>query len=148
MYHAIRQGQEVVWILLKNPMNASTRHERKISDDFHKANRYIWQNREGTAQVLSEWFKIDNEMAAATYDSIAEAFNDDGSLRESGLRILIDKAKRDSKITRDVTSNEVADLSILLEAQREREHHTNADDSQKAPKSDLLRSRAMGLCLG
>jgi len=23
----------------------------KIVDDFHKANRYIWQNREGTAQV-------------------------------------------------------------------------------------------------
>jgi hypothetical protein len=56
----------------------------KISDDFHKANRYIWQNREGTAQVLSEWLKIDNEMAVATYDSIAEAFNDDGSLPKAG----------------------------------------------------------------
>ena len=84
-----------------------------------KANRYIRQNREGTAQVLSEWLKIDNETAVATYDSIAKAFNDDGSLPETGLRILIDEAKRDSKITRDVGFNEVADLSILLEAQRE-----------------------------
>jgi ABC-type nitrate/sulfonate/bicarbonate transport system substrate-binding protein len=84
-----------------------------------KANRYIRKNREGTAQVLSEWLKIDNETAVATYDTIAKAFKDDGSLPESGLRILIDEAKRDNKITRDVTSNEVADLSILLEAQRE-----------------------------
>ena len=37
----------------------------------------------------------------------------------NGLRILIDEAKRDNKITRDVGFNEVADLSILLEAQRE-----------------------------
>jgi hypothetical protein len=73
-----------------------------------KANRYIRQNREGTAQVLSEWLKIDSETAVATYDSISKAFNDDGSLPESGLRILIDEAKRDNKITRDVTSNEVA----------------------------------------
>jgi NitT/TauT family transport system substrate-binding protein len=84
-----------------------------------KANRYIRQNREGTAQVLTDWLKIDNETATATYDSIAKAFNDDGSLPESGLRLLIDEAKRDGKVTREVSFSEVADLSILLAAQKE-----------------------------
>jgi ABC-type nitrate/sulfonate/bicarbonate transport system substrate-binding protein len=84
-----------------------------------KANRYIRQNHEGTAQVLSEWLKIDNETAVATYDSIAKAFNDDGGLPESGLRILIDEAKKDNKIIRDFASNEAANLSILFEAHRE-----------------------------
>ncbi len=84
-----------------------------------KANRYIRQNREGTAQVLRVWLKIDNETAVDTYDSIAKAFKPDGSLPESGLRILIDEAKKDNRINRDVSFNEVADLSILLEVQRE-----------------------------
>ena len=38
---------------------------------------------------------------------------------KTGLRLLIDEAKRDSKVTREVSFSEVADLSILLEAQKE-----------------------------
>ena len=96
-----------------------TRMKLRVIKAGIKANRYIRQNREGTAQVLTEWLKIDNETALATYDSIAKAFNDDGSLPENGLRLLIDEAKRDSKVTREVSFSEVADLSILLEAQKE-----------------------------
>jgi ABC-type nitrate/sulfonate/bicarbonate transport system substrate-binding protein len=43
-----------------------------------KANRYIRQNRDGTIQAWIEWMKIDKEMAAATYDSVWKAFNEDG----------------------------------------------------------------------
>ena len=84
-----------------------------------KANRYIRQNREGTIQAFMEWMKIDKEMAGATYDSVGKAFNEDGSLPEDGLRLLIDEAKKAAKISREVASSEVADLSILREAQKE-----------------------------
>ncbi len=84
-----------------------------------KANRYIRQNRDGTIQAFMEWMKIDKEMATATYDSVGKAFNEDGSLPEDGLRLLIDEAKKAAKISREVASSEVADLSILREAQNE-----------------------------
>lgn len=84
-----------------------------------KANRYIRQNREGTLEVMAEWLKIDKEMAAATYESMSKAFNDDGSLPEKGLRLVIDEAKRVGKVDREVSLSEVADLSILSAAQRE-----------------------------
>jgi ABC-type nitrate/sulfonate/bicarbonate transport system substrate-binding protein len=84
-----------------------------------KANRYIRQNRDGTIQVFMEWMKIDKEMATATYDSVGKAFNEDGNLPEDGLRLLIDEAKKAAKISREIASSEVADLSILREAQRE-----------------------------
>ena len=84
-----------------------------------KANRYIHQNRDGTIQVMMEWLKINKEIATATYDSVANAFNQDGSLPEKGLRLAIDEAKRIGKVDRDVAFSEVADLSILREAQRE-----------------------------
>ena len=84
-----------------------------------KANRYIRQNREGTLPVITEWLKIDNAMAAATYDSSMKTFSEDLNLPDSGLRLLIDEAKRVAKVTREVSLSEVADLSILKEAQRE-----------------------------
>ena len=84
-----------------------------------KANRYIRQNRDGTIQVMMEWMKIDKEMATATYDSVGKAFNEDGNLPEDGLRLLIEEAKKTTKLSREVASNEVADLSILRDAQRE-----------------------------
>ena len=84
-----------------------------------KSNRYFIQNREGTIQIMTEWMKIDREMAAATYESVLKAFSDDLSLPENGLRLLIEEAKRAAKVEREVATNEVADLSILREAQRE-----------------------------
>jgi NitT/TauT family transport system substrate-binding protein len=84
-----------------------------------KANRYIHQNRDGTIQVMMQWMKIDKETAAATYDSAAKSYNDDGGVPEAGLRIVIDEARKAANISRDVSSNEVVDLSILREAQRE-----------------------------
>jgi NitT/TauT family transport system substrate-binding protein len=84
-----------------------------------KANRYIRQNRDGTIQAMMEWMKVDKEMATATYDSVGKAFNEDGSLPEDGLRLLIDEAKKAAKISREIASSEVADLAILREAQKE-----------------------------
>jgi ABC-type nitrate/sulfonate/bicarbonate transport system substrate-binding protein len=84
-----------------------------------KANRYIHQNREGTVQVMMDWLKINKEIAAATYDSVSKAFNEDGSLPEKGLRLAIDEAKRIGKVDREVSLGEVADLSFVKEAQRE-----------------------------
>jgi NitT/TauT family transport system substrate-binding protein len=84
-----------------------------------KANRYIRENRDGTLPIMVEWLKIDSEMAAATYDSSVKTFSEDLSLPDSGLRLLIDEAKRVGKVSREVASSEVADLSILREAQRE-----------------------------
>jgi ABC-type nitrate/sulfonate/bicarbonate transport system substrate-binding protein len=84
-----------------------------------KANRYIRQNRDGTLPIMVQWLKIDREMALATYDSSVKSYSEDLSLPESGLRLLIDEAKRVAKIDREVAFADVADLSILKEAQKE-----------------------------
>jgi hypothetical protein len=63
--------------------------------------------------------KIDKETAAATYDSALKAFSDDGSVPEDGFRILIEETKKQAKVTREVSLSDVAELSILREAQRE-----------------------------
>ena len=84
-----------------------------------KATRYIRQNREGTIQFMTEWSKIDKEMAMATYDSVLKLFNDDGSLPEKGLLLVIDELRKLGKVEREISVREVADLSLLREAQKE-----------------------------
>lgn len=84
-----------------------------------KANRYISQNRAGTIQVIADWLKIDQEMATATYNSVSKAFNEDGGIPEDGLRLVIEEAKRTAKVNREISTNEVEDLSILREVQKE-----------------------------
>ena len=84
-----------------------------------KANQYIRQNREGTIQLMMEWMKTDAEMTAATYESVLKLFNDDGSVPEKGLLLVIDELKKLAKVERAISPNEVEDLSLLKEAQKE-----------------------------
>jgi NitT/TauT family transport system substrate-binding protein len=84
-----------------------------------KANRYIRQNRDGTLPIMIEWLKIDKEMAAATYESSVKSFSDDLGVPEDGLRLLINEAKRITKVDREVSFSEVADLSVVREAQKD-----------------------------
>ena len=46
-------------------------------------------------------------------------FNDDGALPEAGLRLILEEAKKTAKVDREISLNEIADLSILREAQKE-----------------------------
>ena len=84
-----------------------------------KANRYIRANRDGTVQFLTEWLKLNREAAAATYDSVVRVYNEDVNVCDKGLRSIVDDTKKTMKLSRDVLYSEVADLSILREAQRE-----------------------------
>ncbi|HYT55477.1 MAG TPA: ABC transporter substrate-binding protein [Verrucomicrobiae bacterium] len=84
-----------------------------------KATRYIIQNRDGTIQFMTERSKIEKEMTTATYDSVLKLFNDDGSVPEKGLLLVIDELKKLAKIEREISPSDVADLAILKEAQKE-----------------------------
>ena len=107
-------------------LGANTRKIKERPDEVKrtikamiKANRYIRENREGAIQVLSEWGGTKPEYAAATYDSSWKVFNPDGSVPDDRLRLVVEQAKGEAKITRDVALSEVADLSSLREAQSE-----------------------------
>lgn len=84
-----------------------------------KANRYIRSNRDGTIQFLIDWLKLNREIATATYDSVVKVYDEDVNLCEKGLRLVIDETKKTMKLSRDVPYSDIADLSILREAQKE-----------------------------
>jgi NitT/TauT family transport system substrate-binding protein len=115
--------------LFTYPISGLVVHVRKIKekpDEIRrliragiKANRYIRDNREGTIPILATTYKIDNETAAALYDSFAKGFSMDGNLPDDGFRRLIEDTKAVTKSSRDVSAVDVADISLLREVQKE-----------------------------
>ena len=131
-FHAKKLGLSILARaeeLFTYPISGLIAHTKKIKekpDEIKrvikagiKANRYMRANREGTIPILMSTYKLDKEIAAALYDSFVKGFSVDGNLPEDGLRRLIEDTKTITKVDRDVSISEVADLSILREAQRE-----------------------------
>jgi len=115
--------------LFTYPISGVVAHTKKIKekpDEIKrlikagiKANRYMRANRDGTIPILMSTYKLDKEVSSALYDSFVKGFNDDGNLPEDGFRRLIEDTKSITKVDREIALSEVADLSILREAQRE-----------------------------
>ena len=76
-------------------------------------------NFEESAKVLMAWGKVKPEQAYASYDSTVKVISADGGIPADGLNLLIDQAKKDAKITREIPVTEVADFTILREVQKE-----------------------------
>lgn len=92
---------------------------KRVIKALIKANRFIRTNREGSIQVLTEWGRTTRENASASYDSTVKVFNQDGSIPEDGLRLVVDQEREATKSSREVLPNEVADLTILRQAPKE-----------------------------
>jgi NitT/TauT family transport system substrate-binding protein len=94
---------------------------KRVIKALIKANRYIRTNRDGSIQVLADWSRAAKENAAISYDSVVKVFNQDGSIPSDGLQSVIDSAVKEAKVTRPISSNDVSDLTMLREAQKELE---------------------------
>jgi ABC-type nitrate/sulfonate/bicarbonate transport system substrate-binding protein len=131
-FHAKKLGFHVIarsYDLFNYPQVGLIANDRKIKEGREEikriikagieANRYIRSNREGTVQFLMEWMRTEKDVAVATYEALLPAFNDDGNCPEDGMRSVIDGAKKAAKVQREVSMKDIADLSILREAQKE-----------------------------
>jgi ABC-type nitrate/sulfonate/bicarbonate transport system substrate-binding protein len=83
------------------------------------ANRFIRNDRDGTIQILADWGRTGRDDAAASYNSSSSVFNLNGSIPEDGLQLVLDLAKKDAKISREIPLSDVSDLTLLREVQKE-----------------------------
>jgi NitT/TauT family transport system substrate-binding protein len=125
-----RQGYRILaraYELFSFPYLGLGTHTRKIKEQREeirrviratiRANRFIRENREEAVQTLIAWGKVEREFAYASYDALRNLFNADGDVPEDGLKLVVDQARRSAKITREIASSEVADLTFLRQAQ-------------------------------
>ena len=92
---------------------------RRVIKASIRANRFIRDHRDESVRTFMSWGKVEREFAYASYDALRNLFNADGAVPEDGLKLVIDQARRSSKVTREVAPSDVADLTFLREAQAE-----------------------------
>jgi NitT/TauT family transport system substrate-binding protein len=92
---------------------------KKMLKAMVRANRFIREDKEGAVKILMEWGKVDREHAVASYDATWKVFSPDGNIPEEGLRLVVEQAKAELKLTREIPLSEVVDLAPLREAQKE-----------------------------
>jgi NitT/TauT family transport system substrate-binding protein len=92
---------------------------KKVIKAMVRANRFIREDKEGAVRILMEWGKVERDHAAASYDSTSKVFSPDGNIPPDGLRLVVDQAKAELKITRDVPLSEIIETAPLQAAQRE-----------------------------
>ena len=92
---------------------------KKFIKAMLRANRFIRADKQGAVNILVEWGRVDRDQAMASYDSTVRVFNADGNIPQEGLRLVIEQAKTELKLVKDVPVSEVIDLAPLREAQRE-----------------------------
>ena len=92
---------------------------KKVVKAMVRANRFIREDKEGAVRILMEWGKVERDPAAASYDSTLKVFSPDGNIPADGLRLVVEQAKAELKLTRDVPLSEVIDMAPLQAAQRE-----------------------------
>ena len=127
-----KQGYQILaraYELFSFPYLGLGTHTRKIKDKPEeirraikatiRANRFIRENREEAVRTLVDWGKVERDYAYASYDALRNLFNTDGGVPEEGLKLVIDQARRNAKVTREVIPTEVAEFTFLREAQAE-----------------------------
>jgi ABC-type nitrate/sulfonate/bicarbonate transport system substrate-binding protein len=94
---------------------------KRVLKALIKGSRFMREreNRDEVIQILSQWARIDRQSAADYYDATWRSSSVDGSIPEKGLRLVIDDAKSALKIDREIPYSEVADFSLVKEAQKE-----------------------------
>ena len=91
----------------------------KIVKALVRANRFIREDKESAVKILMNWGRVEHDYAAASYDATVKVFSMTGSIPDDGMRLVIDLARAELKINREVAPSEVTDLAPLREAQKE-----------------------------
>ena len=47
--------------------------------------RYVQDNKAGTVDVIQSWYRVDRDVAAATYDLARKSFSTNGEVSEKGI---------------------------------------------------------------
>jgi len=84
-----------------------------------EALQFIKRNREESIDIAAKWLQIDRPRAKAVLESVFPLFSGDGTMTDVMLQAALDVEVQRGKIERKVGLSEIADRTLLIEAQKE-----------------------------
>ena len=84
-----------------------------------KGLRYVHDNRPGTIEVIQSWYRVEREVAGATYDLARKSYSANGEVSEKGILLSMEFARSSGKFEKETSPSEIVDFSLLREVRKE-----------------------------
>ncbi len=81
--------------------------------------RYVLDNKAGTVDVIQSWYRVDRNIAAATYDLARKSYSTNGEVSEKGILLSMEFARTSGKFEKEPAPGEIVDFNLLHEVKKE-----------------------------
>ena len=111
------------------PQNAVIVTDKKIQQSADQAKRmikatiealrFIQNNKKESIDILAAYSRTDRETAAGMFEGYFPAYSQDGTMTNEALQAALDEALTRAKLDKKFPLSQIADRSLLIEAQKE-----------------------------
>jgi NitT/TauT family transport system substrate-binding protein len=84
-----------------------------------EALQFIQTNKKESIEILASYAKTDRDMATSMFESYFPAYSRDGTMTDEALQAAIDEALTRAKMDKKVPVSQVANRTLLIDAQKE-----------------------------
>ena len=84
-----------------------------------KGLRYVQDNRPGTIDVIQSWYRVEREVAGATYDLARKSYSTNGEVSEKGFCSAWSSRVPAVKFEKETSPSEIVDFNLLREIRKE-----------------------------
>jgi len=110
--------QNAVIVTDKKIQQAPDQAKRMIKGTI-EALRFIQTNKKEAIEILASYSRSDRETATGMFESYFPAYSRDGAMTNEALQAAVDDAVIRAKLEKKIPLSQVADRTLLMEAQRE-----------------------------
>ena len=101
-------------------LRANPQQIKKVLRAGLKGLRYVQDNRAGTVDVIQSWYRVERDVAAATYDLARKSYSANGEVSEKGVLLSMEFARSSGgKFEKEVSPAEIIDFNLLHEVKKE-----------------------------
>jgi NitT/TauT family transport system substrate-binding protein len=106
-------------IVTDKKIQQSPDQTKKVIKGTIEALRFIQTNKRESVDILAAYSRSDHETAVGMFEAYFPAYSRDGTMTDETLQAAVDDALLRAKLDKKVPLSQVADRSLLTEAQRE-----------------------------
>ncbi len=120
----VKLGVPTVGLTATNLRLAEKRAEvKKVVRAMIRGVRFVRERRDETVAVMAQWLSQKPDIAARSYDLIVAGYSQDGGTSDATWQALIDSRVQTVGLPRPSSLDQVRDLSVLREVQKELKLH-------------------------
>lgn len=84
-----------------------------------KGIRYVLENKAGTVDVMQGWYRVDRDIATASYDLAVKSYSRSGEVSEKGVALSMEFARASGRFDKEPLASEITDFALLRQAKKE-----------------------------